>query len=180
MKKSDKYFYFILLFFVILLSISLFLILNQSSKGKSISLPALKPSGVFIIEAPDQVDYSKSFRVQVIADTKGKNINAVALNLSFNSEKLSVVNMDTSSSFCQFYPENRFNNEAGTISIQCGAPSPGFKGKSNIVSLELLPKSIGQANLEISPESMILLNDGTGKNIFSQPISHTINILNSI
>jgi len=93
---------------------------------------------------------------------------------------LEIINLDTTQSFCQFYPVNRFNNIQGTITIECGAPSPGFNGKNTIAKIKFFAKTIGNAIIKIKPTSQILLNNGKGTNIFSGPSQKTVLILNSI
>ncbi len=152
-------------------------------QGKSLTpttLGSQNASGTYKIDASETVSVSSPYQVKFIANTDGKAVNAVSLYVAFDPEKLRILNVNTSDSFCQFYPENKFNNTAGTISISCGAPSPGFTGESVIAVVDFYTTNIGQASLTITDKSQILLNDGKGTNIFSTPIEHKLLILNGI
>lgn len=125
-------------------------------------------AGVLRIEMPERVDTSGPFTLSIIMDSQGEAVNAVGTYLEFDNSRLEILEMDTSQSFCQFYPENKFNNDKGTVSIACGAPSPGYKGESTIVKLRMLARSIGNASITVLPKSQILLNDGKGTNILQE------------
>jgi len=180
-KINQKAYYLIIGLFALISFISIVLIVNQTNllKNRQI-IPTFKPQGAFTIEGNSEVGASGSFQIQVIADSDNRPANAIALFIKFDPQKIKVINLDTSSSFCQFYPENKFDNDQGTISIQCGSPSPGFKGKDNIASIQFMPQTIGQTNIEILDTSLILLNDGKGENILSRGLIHPITILNTI
>jgi hypothetical protein len=181
MKLPDRFFLIIFLISIIALFISVGLIISKTSLLDSthINLP-FKANGAFIIESPTQVDSSGTFDLRIIADSDNKESNAVALYVQFDPQKLNIVSMDTSSSFCQFYPKNKFDNNIGNISIECGAPSPGFKGQNTIASIKFMPRNIGETEIEILDKSEILLNNGKGDNIFSKNYKYKISILNTI
>ncbi len=125
-------------------------------------------SGSYEIEIPERVSAADPFVIKVIVDTKGKNVNAVGLNLKFATNRLQILNMDTTGSFCEFYPENRYDNQNGLIKISCGLPSPGFNGKGTLAEITFEALSVGIADIEILPDSLILLNDGKGTNILKE------------
>jgi hypothetical protein len=120
------------------------------------------------------------FKAVFIADSDNRVANAVAMSIIFDPKKLTVISIDTSRSFCQFYPENKFNNSAGAIKIECGSPSPGFKGENTIAEVTFMAKALGETSLKIDNTSQILLHDGKGTNIFSKPADYYITIVNSI
>ena len=109
-------------------------------------------------------------------------MNAVGLYLNFDADKLQLTNLDTSQSFCQFYPEKRFDNNLGTISLTCGAPHPGVSDKNTLLELEFIALDQGTTNLLVNPDSKILLSNGKGTNILDEePVDpYTISIRNTL
>lgn len=179
--KKEKIFLIILtIFFLTSLGSSIILFSKTKLKKSPSIFNKITKNGTFIIESPSEVPVNSPFNVRFIVDSKGKNTNAVALYVKFDPQKLSVLNIDTSNSFCQFYPENKFDNTQGTISLQCGAPSPGFKGKDTLISISFMSQNIGETYLDLSEKSKILIDDGKGTNIFSDFIKQKILILNTI
>jgi hypothetical protein len=182
MELLEKRFWVALSFFGILLLVSLIFIVSSQKRGKpSFSLSSvIKGNGFFRLDKPANISVNSPFKVNFIANSDNKQVNAVALSVTFDPNKLSIINMDTTQSFCQFYPENKFSNDSGTISIQCGAPSPGFRGETTIASVTFLAKNMGETVVTINEKSQILLNDGKGTNIFTRPVNETLVILNNI
>lgn len=179
--KKDYLIILPLIFFglVLVVSIGLILISNKNNGNNKIGNIKTKPA-IFKISGKNEIEVNSQASFDFIVNTNNQEVNAVALEVNFDPQKLEVVNVNTSQSFCQFYPENKFNNNLGTIAIQCGAPNPGFKGENKIAQIHFYTKNIGQTNLEIKDSSMILLNNGRGTNVFSEPIVHKISILNRI
>jgi len=143
----------------------------------------LRPTrpGSLIIEADEPVLVNQPFKVRLIADPNHQTINAVGFYLRFNPTNLQLLNLDTTQSFCQFYPEKKFDNVSGTVTLVCGAPHPGTSEKSIIMELEFMPLTVGTHNLLIDPKSQILLSDGKGTNILDgQDIHYQISVLNNL
>lgn len=136
--------------------------------------------GIFSITGSNEANVNTPFTLNFISNSNNQLVNSISLQATFDPKALEVIKVDTTQSFCQFYPENRFNNISGTISIQCGAPHPGFKGENIIASIQFQPKLITQTSINITNKSMILVSDGKGTNIFSKPVMYTVTILNSI
>ena len=137
-------------------------------------------AGSYKLQAEPVTFVNSHYRMTFTADTNGQDVNAVGLYLKFDPEIMRIINMDTTKSFCQFYPENKFDNTNGTVSIACGAPNPGFSGTSDIAIIDFYINNIGKAKVEILPKSQLLLNDGKGTNIFNEAITHELTILNNI
>ncbi|MGI5827886.1 MAG: cohesin domain-containing protein [Patescibacteria group bacterium] len=181
MKRKELFYWVVLASFALIALISLsYILISQNFFGKLVLGKKTQGNGAFYIEADREVLVSTMFKAQIIADSDNQAANAVALFVSFDPDKLSIVNVDTSKSFCQFYPVNKFNDTKGTISIECGSPSPGFKGQNTIAEITFMAKTVGETKIKISENSLILLNDGKGTNIFSQPSEQTVMIVNHI
>lgn len=152
----------------------------QADPPKVANLFSGTKSGTLIIDAPDRVSLNQPFTVDVSIDTKKQNTNAVGLYILFDESQLQLLNLDTSQSFCQFYPEKKFDNYHGTISISCGSPHPGVSGVNTIVSLDFIPLNIGQTTLYTTPSSKILLSNGKGTNILTEFPLKQISIHNNL
>lgn len=136
--------------------------------------------GKFVVDAPSESSVSAPIKFDLSVDTKGQAINAVALNLRFPSNRVKVLSMETSNSFCEFFPVNKFDNDQGLIKIACGLPSPGFRGVGKVASIVFEPLSTGNVILEVMPNSAILLNDGKATNILGEFPSHEVIVLGNL
>jgi cohesin domain-containing protein len=181
MKKEHSIYYGFLIFFGLLVLVSLFFVFTPKKRWDlKFKLGTSYRPGIFQIVADKEVSANSPFSIKFVADSDDQAVNAVALEIEFDPDRLEILNVNTSQSFCQFYPENKFNNAQGTISIHCGAPHPGFRGEDIIANVKFLAKIVGQTKIEITEKSMILLDDGKGTNIFSKPVVKTISVVNHI
>ncbi len=181
--KNPNLYWFILGIFttVFVLSIGYSFLFFKSSSPKVLGIKNKDViPGAYQIEAKEQVSVYSRYKVKFIANTEKQPVNAVSLYVTFDPKKLKILNLNTTQSFCQFYPENKFDNNKGKISIACGSPNPGFTGKNTIAEVEFFTKNIGKSSIKILPKSQILLNDGKGTNIYRDPIEHEFIILNDI
>lgn len=176
MRKLTRHPLFLLLSLVIF-GTSLVAIYNFLNPGKVANLPLIKGSqtGVLTLEAPEQIFVNQPFILTIKLNTLGNYVNAAGIYLHFEAQKLQVLNMDTAGSFCQFYPEKRFDNHIGTISLACGSPHPGVRGENTILKLEMIAPVIGNSAVRISPQSKLLMSDGKGTNILTEYPAVTIN-----
>jgi hypothetical protein len=107
-----------------------------------------------------------TFDVSVIVDTKGQEINAVQMALSFPADKLQLVSPSTGSSIISIYTTPpKYDNNTGRVEIIGGIPNGVNVASGLIAKLTFRVKGVGQASLRFSGESQILLNDGRGTNV---------------
>jgi hypothetical protein len=161
----------IISFIVILVLRNSYLPHRQIQKGKN---------GFYKISVTNNLTVDTTFEVSFIASTGNQPVNAVNLSVDFDPQKINISKIDTSKSFCQFYPVSKFSNSKGTINIECGAPNPGFTGENTIAIVTFYAKNAGETLLKINNKSQILLNDGKGTNIFATPSEKTLLILNNV
>lgn len=175
---------------LILLSMLLFLIcigglvwlyLPQKPNFGSLSnLISHKTYGVLELTIPGTVYLGQPFLLSVNLNTNNQKVNAVGLYLSFDPSRLQLTDIDTTKSFCQFYPEKKYDNQMGTVTLACGSPHPGVSGVNQLVTLKFSPQSIGSTAISVSPKSQILSSDGKGSNILrDQPVLN-FNILQGL
>ncbi|NMB56611.1 hypothetical protein GYA19_01580 [Candidatus Beckwithbacteria bacterium] len=165
---------------IVLFSLLGFFFLKKEKNPQDFILGTKIKKGTFYIQGDNQVGVDSKLNLNFVVDTRNQAVNSVGFYLNFDPQKLEITNIDTSKSFCQFYPENKFDNQKGTIRISCGTPSPGFTGKNNFAQITFIAKSLGKTEIKIDPKSMILLNNGKGTNIFEAEITYPILILNKI
>lgn len=104
--------------------------------------------------------------------------NAFGVTLSYPTDYLRVVEIDTQGSVCTLFPENTVNNGIGEATLSCGLPNPGLTepfGFLGTVQVELLKE--GYANLSFKQTAQVLANDGLGTNILTSTKGSGINIV---
>ncbi len=128
-----------------------------------------KNTSALNIIAPEEIDgVGKTFTVQIELDSMGTFVNAIQSYLEFDPRVLQISDVDTSQSFCKFYPENNFNNEKGIVKLSCGSPYPGFRGKNIVQKIDFTTKAIRTTELKLQKDSMVLANDGKGTNLLKE------------
>jgi len=132
--------------------------------------------GTVAYQLPETIFQNQPFNLSININTNKQAANAVGLYLRFDPKKLQVVDLDTSQSFCQFYPEKKYDNQLGSISLACGSPHPGVTGTSTILKLQLIPLTSGTITLTLDPRSQILLSDGKGTNVLLEHPQLPINV----
>lgn len=136
--------------------------------------------GTVTFNAPEKVLVNQPFKISVEMDTKKQNVNAAGIYLTFEPSKLKLVNIDTTKSFCQFYPEKKYDNTLGKVTLACGSPHPGVNGKNTILTLEFMPVVIGKTIITFDPKSQLLLSNGKGTNILTDYPKLSLIILNAL
>jgi hypothetical protein len=106
--------------------------------------------------------------LDLVVDPAGEEINTVSAEISFPIGKLSLENMGKEDSFCSFFIEENIDAAAGKIKISCAAPSPGTSQISNVLSLTFKKIGSGEAELDLSEDSLVLANDGYGTNVLKE------------
>lgn len=118
-----------------------------------------------------------SYAIDILLNTHGQNVVAVAAYLNYNPSMFRVVSVDTSGSIFTSEARNVIDNVNGKIEIVRGIPTPGINttsGKVATLNIKGLSDSApltdnfsfdftaGSTN-----ESNIILNDGLGTDIIS-------------
>ena len=159
-------FYLAIIIIMVLVVYILFFKPNPILRIDTNKLLAAKSESALSLEAPEEVEgVGQKFVVRVNLDTMGNSVNAVQSYLEFDSKILEIVTADTAKSFCKFYPENSFDNSKGLVKLSCGAPYPGFRGKTIMQEIEFTAKAIKTTTIRISQDSMVLANDGKGTDL---------------
>lgn len=101
--------------------------------------------------------------VDVMVDTQGRALNAVASYIRYPADLLEVISVDTAGSPMEFIVEKNYGS--GLIEISGGSPTPGFLGVYPIATIEFRALAPGEAMLSFSPDSAVMTNFGN-QNIF--------------
>lgn len=131
----------------------------------------LKAEAAILYFEPEEGEYSKEdvFLVDLIIDTEGEKINAAQIEISFPEDKLEVVEISKGNSIFTLWPQDpSFSNETGKISFIGGLPL-GFEGDGKILTIAFRvifsENEKGFAEINFSPDSQVLLNDGQGTKV---------------
>jgi hypothetical protein len=93
-------------------------------------------------------------------------INAVQMDISFDNDKLEVVNISTIDSFAEIFIQKEIDNEVGFVRVTGGMTSPGLiSKKTNFATIVFKAKESGLAVVKFLDTSMVLANDGRGTNM---------------
>jgi hypothetical protein len=162
MNKDRKLYTLLTVSFVILIT-SVYLLWRGSYNvtDRSIDNTGDKP-GILTIKAPDTASINQPISVYVEMDSGGENVNAAGIYLRYEPAMMQLLSMDTTTSFCQFYPEKRYDQNLGTITLACGSPHPGVNGKSVMMKLEFMPIRLGNTWIVTESNSQLLKSDGQG------------------
>jgi hypothetical protein len=146
-----KYFVFLIL------AVSIFINLPKAVSAQSAVLYFSPSDGTFA--------QGESFWVDIMVNTKGEKVNAVAAYLSYAQDKLEALGVNTAGSIMTIWAEKSVAD--GKIRISGGLPTPGFSGIQKIASIGFKIKSAsGSINLKFSSDSAVLTDVGN-KNILS-------------
>jgi hypothetical protein len=170
---------YVLIGSLIVMIISLILLWFLSRDGTITILGSKSKSAVMDIAQPANVQLNQPFTAEVVIDSLGNKVNAAGVYLRFDPQHLRLLDLNTRSSFCQFYPEKKFDNNLGTVSLACGSPHPGIAGTSTLMELSFLPIGVGTTIIKATEESQILVSDGKGNNILSEYPQSPVTIVSS-
>jgi len=122
------------------------------------------------------------FSLDVLLDTKNKDVVAVAASLSYNPDNFDLIDISTSdsdfkSSLCPACILTDYDSSEGKIKIIAGKPTPGVKGSSILVARirmegkETVSPSGNNFIFDFSGagqgKSRVILDDGRGTDILS-------------
>src|ERR1051325_6909235 len=128
---------------------------------KAASLSVLPNSGTFTV--------GSTFGVSVFLDTQNQSINAVDVEVGYPADKLQVVSPSTGESIIGVWTNQpRYDNQAGTVSLQGGVPGGINTSNGIITTITFRVKAIGDASVRILDSSKALLNDGLGTDVLGK------------
>lgn len=117
----------------------------------------------------------EEFKVKVVIDPSGQNVNAADGTVTFDTNVLSVGGVSKDgSAFSLWTSDPTFSNSAGTVSFSGGTPSP-FSKNGTVVTITFKGKKTGSAQVSVSKGS-VLAADGKGTDVYKNGGSATYTI----
>lgn len=134
--------------------------------GFFVFAPGASAATFSVTPAEGTFTVGSTFEVSVLLDTKGREVNAVQVELSFPPDKLQLVSPSTGSSIIEIYTTPpKYDNANGIVQIIGGIPN-GINVSAGLISkLTFRVKGVGTAAVRFAGESQVLLNDGRGTNV---------------
>jgi hypothetical protein len=141
---------------------------------------APKNKGAYLYLFPREGHYKvgDEFTVDVIVNTAGNNVNAVAAYLSYPKDKMETISIDTSNSVFSIKFEDLINPLEGKIKIGLATPTPGvnvYNGKVATIKFKAKDKTDGfweNIYFDFSKDSDffsgVFLDDMKGTNILKK------------
>src|SRR3989344_2580338 len=159
MKKSNA-----LLLVAILIGLSQPLALIHAEQMTRVSAQEALPH-VDVSFAPRSGTFTvgSTFQIPILINTRGASINGIDLTISFDSDKLGIVQPSNGESIIGVWVEPPvYDNSRGTVSYVGVVPNGIITSSGLVGSITFTVKSAGKAVMSFRSDSTILLNDGLG------------------
>lgn len=113
--------------------------------------------------------------------SSSESLNAISANLSFPTDKLSLISVSKSPSVITLWAQEPvYSNANGTVSLEGIVPNPGYSGSGGrVATLVFAAKAEGTASVTFGTAS-VLANDGQGTNILTNASSGSISIAGAV
>ena len=103
------------------------------------------------------------FDVPIILNTKGQNVNGIETRLVFDKDRLMIIKPSSGASIIGVWVEPpKYDNTAGVASYIGVVPNGIMTSSGLIGTVSFKALKAGKANIRISSNSAVLLNDGLG------------------
>ena len=128
--------------------------------------PPTPKTVTFVIPSKGQYRLEEIFPMKIeIAGVKVP-ANAIQADLSFDPDKLEVVEISTEDSFANIFIQKEINNAVGYARLTGGLPNPGYFSDHGLFGTVFFKgTNPGIVKIEFLPSSMVLANDGRGTNV---------------
>lgn len=131
---------------------------SQSNEKSSAVHVEISPSPRF-----GSFEEGSTFQVPILLNTRGTSINGIEVYITFDKNKLSVVQQSNGISIIGIWVEApRYDNTKGTASYIGVVPNGIITGSGAVGNITFKAIGVGQATVDISVNSRILQNDGLG------------------
>jgi hypothetical protein len=170
----------LLFLFVFLLAYSRLCTLPLQLKKSSDIVPS---SSMKLSPEADIVDIAFRQQVEIKVSSGGEPINTVQAIITYDPKKIRVTDILTTGSICnpKLFLKNSIDNTNGRVKILCGVSEPYLSGSSGrIAKLSIQPLIVGNFNLNIDKESLVLADDTTTSNILKETVGGSYTVINSV
>lgn len=157
---------------VLILSFSIFsigIVFGESRILYKLGFPPTPKTVSFVIPTKGQYKLGEVFPMNIEITGIKVPINAVQTDLGFDNQRVELMDISTEGSFANIFVQKDINNEAGYARLTGGLPNPGFLGDKGLFATAFFKAKVpGVVKIEFLPTSMVLANDGRGKNVLGQ------------
>ncbi|MDP1722895.1 MAG: cohesin domain-containing protein [Candidatus Gottesmanbacteria bacterium] len=139
-------------------------VIHAQQKTVQINVSELLPH-VEVSFAPQSGTFveGSTFQVPILVNTKGTSINGIDLKISFDANKLSIIQPSNGKSIIGVWVEPpAYDNSRGTASFVGVIPNGITTSSGLIGTITFIAKGIGEAVVSFKSNSSILVNDGLG------------------
>lgn len=158
-----------LLLIILFTLISIILVYIESRVLFRLGFPPTPKTVSFIIPPQSQYRLGEIFPMKIDIVGIKIPINVVQTDLSFNPEKIKVVDISTKDSFANIFIQEEINNDIGYARLTGGLPNPGFNSDHGFFgTVYFQGQSPGLVKIDFLPTSMVLANDGRGTNVLAE------------
>ena len=139
----------------------LLILIPLSAFGGGASLYFSPAAGTFFV--------GSTFDVSVFINTGGEDVNAVEVNVKFDSTKLQIASPTAGKSFIEVWvAQPTYSNVKGEMNFIGGVPTPGINTSAGLVStVTFRAISPGETTVLFLASSKVLRNDPEGTNILT-------------
>ncbi len=149
--------------------VSLGIVLVESRVLFKLGFPTAPKTVSFVIPAKGQYRLGEVFPLKLEIVGIKTPINAVQVDLGFETDKLSVEDISTDGSFATIFVQKEINNNAGFVRLSGGLPNPGYSSEQGFFgTVYFKAKAPGAVEVKYLPSSMALANDGHGTNVLKE------------
>lgn len=114
--------------------------------------------------------------VDLIIQSDFAAINVLETSIKFETDKLTLAELDMTNSFCNLLINKEVDNTNGVLKISCGTPTSGTSTLDQIARLKFNKIEAGFTKMNIE-QTTTLNNDGLGTAIASEGEIHRIYIV---
>lgn len=133
---------------------------------------------LFINSQKSSIEVGDIVKLRVGVDTQGININNGEAVVSFPTDLIQVIGVDSASSIFDLWVDQpRFSNATGEIVFNGGVANPGFIGTGGTVLwITVKAKKAGSATFSLG-SAAVRANDGLGTDVLSSKRGVTVSIV---
>jgi len=170
MSEKDKFATALINFFLILVftAISIGIVYGEAKILEEYGVFTFSKTANFQVISKNQFRTGEIFPMEIRVDGMHRPVNAIQTDISYDTEALEVVSIDTDNSALTIFVQRDIAPDHGYIRISGGVPSPGIMDQDAIMGKIYFKSKIpGPTEIHFADSSMVLLNDGEGTDILN-------------
>lgn len=146
--------------------LSIGVVFGESRLLHALGFPPTAATVSFVIPSSNTYRLGEIFPLKLEVSGVVTPINAIQSDISYDPQKLEIVNISTQNSFASIFIQKEINNTVGYARLTGGLPNPGFSGSMGTFgTVYFRGKAPGVTSVKFLPTTMVLANDGKGSNV---------------